>query len=105
MIKSKSWGVRSENQKLLSTVTGKPSLLAFRRARFTASSTQSQAVTCQVGRSLASASAIAPVPVPKSSTLALAGRGKASADSTRHSVSGLGISVELLTNNESDQNS
>ena len=94
------------NQSLCSTQTlSMARCCLLRVASATASGMRSTAVTAQSGRSVASASAMAPVPVPKSRIRhAEAGR-RASACSTRHSVSGRGISVAGETNSGSDQNS
>ncbi len=78
---------------------------ALRIASATASGIRSTAVTSQSGRSQASASAIAPVPVPKSRIRQVFTGNRANACSTRHSVSGRGISVAGETKSGSDQNS
>ena len=104
-MRSKAPDGKSSNQLLCRTVTGSSNRAALLVARSTASRTASQAETRQPGCSLARARAMAPVPVPRSSTLAFSGKSSASAASTRHSVSGRGISVDGLTFSGSDQNS
>ncbi|VTM86878.1 Uncharacterised protein [Raoultella ornithinolytica] len=78
---------------------------ALRAANAAASGMKSTAVTWQSGRSLANARAIAPVPVPKSRIRHGVAGSRASACSTRHSVSGRGMSVAGETSSGSDQNS
>ncbi|VGP67802.1 hypothetical protein SB00610_03299 [Klebsiella quasipneumoniae subsp. similipneumoniae] len=94
------------NQSLCRIVTlAMPRWAALRNASATASGMTSTAVISQSGRSLASARAMAPVPVPRSRIRHGATGRRASACSTRHSVSGRGISVAGETNSGSDQNS
>lgn len=94
------------NQSLCRIVTlAMPRWAALRNASATASGITSTAITSQSGRSLASARAMAPVPVPRSRIRHAATGRRASACSTRHSVSGRGISVAGETNSGSDQNS
>ena len=78
---------------------------AFSIANATASGWKSTPRTRQSERSEAIAKAIAPVPVPKSKIRLACAESFSNAFSTRHSVSGRGISVAGETFKGSDQNS